>query len=279
LLPVSVASATPVLNPNPRTENSDGQIRILYQSNPAGYVVDNQWYPLPPGGYNSSTAVAISADGSRIAGGVWAEESGSYLAKYGCVWNLASWNNGVPSYGSGILLPIEGYVGSGVNNMSENGKYIIGQSINKLAGYKEQACYWDESGDVSGLGVLTYSNFVFEESYSYSVSNNGVIVGTAFGSPFGYQLAFIWDETHGIRYVKDVLEQAGYDFGESILTEVFYVNPNGSYISGLGYDQSGQAFAWEATIPEPTTVLLLGLGALVLGRPYENAHNEKSRNQ
>jgi hypothetical protein len=265
-LPVISVLAGPILNSNPRTESLGGQIKIMNQSDAGGYVVDGVWNALPVAAEYSSTTVAISVNGSRIAGGVWAEESGSYLAKYGCVWNLAIWNDDVPSYGSSILLPIEGYVGSGVTNMSENGKYIIGQSIDKLAEYKEQACYWDASGDVFGLGVLTYSNFVFEESYSCSVSNNGVIVGTAFGSSFGYQLAFIWDEAHGIQYVKDVLEQAGYDFGESILTEAFYVNPNGSYISGLGYDQSGQAFAWEATIPEPATILLLGLGVMAMGR-------------
>lgn len=42
--------------------------------------------------------------------------------------------------------------------------------------------------------------------------------------------------------------------------------PDGLTIVGWGYNPDGYDEAWIATIPEPTTLLLLGFGGLALRR-------------
>jgi len=117
---------------------------------------------------------------------------------------------------------------------------------------------------------MYHDSLLYNNSYASSVTNDKVIFGTANANGSDMSLGFIWDEQHGMRYIKDVLEQEyGYDFGDDVLTNASSWNPAGTIIQGNGYTSSGEEFFWKATIPEPCTVMLLGMGGLLLRRKLE----------
>lgn len=93
------------------------------------------------------------------------------------------------------------------------------------------------------------------------VSGDGsIIVG------MGGNVAWIWDEVHGMRDLKQVLEQDfSLDLTGWLLREARAVSADGLTIVGEGVNPEGHWEAWRAVIPEPNTAALLALGLLVLG--------------
>jgi hypothetical protein len=79
--------------------------------------------------------------------------------------------------------------------------------------------------------------------------------------------AFIWDQSHGMRGLKDVLaSEYALNLSGWTLTCASDVSDDGLTIVGYGTNPSGNTEAWMATIPEPTTLLLLALGGLAVLR-------------
>lgn len=204
---------------------------------------------------------AISHDGSIISGGLRGPD-GIEQASY---WTNTSDTIDAPNYSLTLLPTLDGYIHGGANNLSDNGRYLIGGSFSG-DWVNGQACYWDISKTVHSLGNL-FGSEVSAYSWPTAVSNDNVIVGTIINDAENYQLAFIWDRINGMRYIKDVLQQEyGYDFSGSRLSQAFNISPDGRTINGEGYDALGKSFLWEVTIPEPASALLIGIGGLWLRR-------------
>jgi hypothetical protein len=209
----------------------------------------------------------ISMDGSLIAGELFnVNESGVFTDYRGAVWQQIHVIDGMPSYSNPLLLPS---LGDGHPNwmldMSMNGNYLAGVDMSPDGYTYQQAVYWDENRAVHGLGSMYHDSLIYNQSRAEGVTNNKVIVGAAYAEGASTELGFIWDEQHGMRYIKDVLEQEyGYDFRDNILASAGFENPEGTIIEGNGYTSTGELFFWTATIPEPGTVLLLGLGGISL---------------
>ena len=70
-----------------------------------------------------------------------------------------------------------------------------------------------------------------------------------------------------MRNLRDVLSG---DFGLDLtgwqLIAASAITPDGRTIVGTGFNSDGNQEAWIATIPEPGSLVLLGLGGLALGR-------------
>jgi len=82
--------------------------------------------------------------------------------------------------------------------------------------------------------------------------------------------AFIWDPTHGIRLLSQVLTEDGIDLTGLTLQEATGVSADGNTIVGYGRDPGNHIEGWVATIPEPGTGLLVMAG--VLGLAVKRRH-------
>ncbi len=260
----SLSMAVPQVETH-RTSSYDGLVVISNhyddtgQISQAGYLMGNQWYSLEtPAQFNSSSAFSISGDGMVIAGNVGVNIPFTPRERSAVSWNYSSVSD---SYAMQILNTPAGYDNSRVYNMSDNGDYIVGY-LPEVSAAIEPACYWDRQGDIHLLGSVSSDDYI---SVAYDVSDNGIIVGTEIDYDVIPQYAIIWDEEHGVRDLKDVLvNDYGYDFDDWLLSDAVYINPEGTYLVGNGFDPDGNNIVWEATIPEPATLLLFGIGAVLL---------------
>ena len=105
------------------------------------------------------------------------------------------------------------------------------------------------------LGDLTSSN----NNYGYDITADGSVI-TGYHSQAS-QRAVIWDEVHGMRFLKDDLEQRyGLDLTGWRLRWA-YISDDGLTLTGAGINPAGGDEGWVAVVPEPGTLSLLALGA------------------
>lgn len=194
------------------------------------------------------TADAISADGSVIAG------HGLNLTTFDiCAYY---WQEGVGAVQIIDFAGGDGY--TDVRGMSDDGLVVVGQS---LPGSSGTAFRWTSAGGMEDLGSMPAGGKAWGMDANYDGS---VIVGVGF-IPGGDTETFIWDQTHGIRLLRTVLAQDfGVDVGDWTLDYVYDISPNGRFIVGSGTNPSGHKQAWLVQLPEPSALVLLLLGSVVI---------------
>jgi probable HAF family extracellular repeat protein len=199
-----------------------------------------------------SYAFDISPDGERIVGGT--SISATQL-------DAAYWteSGGWTSIGrlSGGLLSLEAFA----SDASTDGSVIVGNSPTALVQYSYESFRWTESGGIQGLGILQPDHNL---STATGVSGDGEIVVGVSGPYSGVnRRPYIWDETHGMRDLGVVLEtDYGLDLTGWTLVEVLDISEDGNTFVGYGTNPLGITEGWVATIPEPSTLGLLLIGAL-----------------
>ncbi len=170
----------------------------------------------------------------------------------------ALWN------GSGNVIDL-GTFGGVVNDSSAvNGNANGINKSGQVVGYTRNtdndnynAFIWDSENGLQNLGILGDSG----GSYALSIDDSSVAVGFSDVPLFGEDdHAFVWDETRGIIDLNTLIPiNSGWDYLR-IARDI----DNQGRIVGEGYI-NGQAHGFLLTpIPEPTTLLLLGLGAMIL---------------
>ena len=147
---------------------------------------------------------------------------------------------------------------SRAHSVSEDGSVIVGYGHSELG---KEAFRWTAAGGMQGLGDLSGEEF---SSIARSVSADGsVIVG--YGATDLGEAAFIWDLDSGLRDLKGVLtDDYGLDLTGWTLLRATSISPDGQSVVGLGINPDGNREAWLATVPEPSTLALLGMGAIGL---------------
>ncbi len=194
-----------------------------------------------------SFAFGVSNDGSVVVGYSAAQSN----------WNAFRWTEsrgmvslGGPESASNPASYAYGISGDGTTIV---GSYSLGDDI-------REAFVWTESEGMVGLGDLAGGRHY---SRAEGVSGDGsIVVGWGLGDSNYYE-AFIWDEMNDIRSLKDVLvNDYGLELDNWTLYNATGISDDGLTIVGYGRNPSGAVEAWTATIPEPATIVLLGLGTL-----------------
>jgi probable HAF family extracellular repeat protein len=90
-------------------------------------------------------------------------------------------------------------------------------------------------------------------------ADGSVVVGYASGSS-SFHTAWVWDETNGMRELQQVLTDLGIDLTGWSLEEANAISADGLTIAGAGINPLGNYEAFVATIPEPSTGLLVSIG-------------------
>ena len=258
-VPVDRPAATifKVGHPGPIGVGSLGNWSSAYDVSADGSVVVGSyaWVPSSPPnyfGFRSGTkltgityqweahAYAVSADGQTVVGESWTGSEPDYWYE-ATKWE-GDWSAGTMiGQGLGRL----GGSDSAAHAISSDGSTIVGRA-------GEEAARFVPNG--MSLGHLPGHY----QSGALAVSGDGSIVGGWSGS----SEAFIWDEDSGMRSLKDVLEtEYGVDLSGWTLTSVEGISDDGTVLAGNG-TRGGGMEAWVAVIPEPSTLLLLGMGAL-----------------
>ena len=243
--------------------------------------------PNDPG---HARANAVSADGSVVVGWVserasrWTQNTG--LLDLGCLGDdWLSYSHDVSADGSvvvgrngccgdekafrwtqpGGMVALPGLI-QDARGVSADGSVVVGEGWVDPGGpwvpWAWHAFRW-----TAATGSVDLGHLPGEPDRGYfpeDVSGDGSVV-VGIGDDAGDQVAFIWDDDHGMRRLQDVLTvDYGLDLGELNLTHVTAISDNGLHIVGFGEYTYGGYEAWIATIPDPSTVALLALGALGL---------------
>ena len=206
-----------------------------------------------------STGYGVSADSSVVVGE--AGFANSTPTSVGI--QVFRWTAAGGMVGLNDSLPENTYRSWGYD-VSADGSVFVGEKYNPQGEVvrRNEAFYWSAATGLVSLGDLPGGGYT---SVVHAVSADGsVIVGMgSTGSP----AAFIWDQTNGMRTLQNVLiDDYGLDLGGWTLGGADGISDDGKTIVGWGRNPDGSADAWIATIPEPATLSLLGLGCYVLLR-------------
>jgi probable HAF family extracellular repeat protein len=138
----------------------------------------------------------------------------------------------------------------------------VGSTYSEPGTGDEEAFRWTQEKGMVGLGVLPGGR---RNSIANGVSADGsVVVGASHGET-GRE-AFVWDSTHGMRRVRDVLIK-NFGLAKSLkgwkLMSANAVSADGLTVVGCGINPDGNMEGWIAwiqgkSIPKPTA----GVGQL-----------------
>ncbi len=198
------------------------------------------------GGIFYSVALSVSGDGSTVVG-FGNSTSGTEAFR----WTSASGVVGLGDLAGGSFS-------SWAEDVSADGSTIVGRGRSALG---DEAFRWTSASGMVGLGDLPGGSFA---SFAHGVSADGsTIVGSSESASGGE--AFMWDTANGIKSLRDVLiNDYGLDLTGWTLSSTRGISDDGLTIAGYGINPDGYTEAWIATIPEPASAVLLGLGAVCL---------------
>ena len=197
-----------------------------------------------------SHAYNVSADGSVVVG----------------TSKAASGKNEAFKWENGIMTSL-GVLPSGSTScayaISSDKSVIVGEAYTNGI---EHAFLW-QSGVMSDLGVIPGG---YSGSSAYDVSADGSIV-VGYSRKSNVYSAMIWDEVYGMRDLKSVLvNDYRLNLSGWALTQAQGISDDGRTIVGYGINPQGYTEGWIATVPEPGTILLLGLGTAILRKKKLN---------
>ncbi|GJM24275.1 MAG: hypothetical protein DHS20C16_06900 [Phycisphaerae bacterium] len=221
---------------------------IALSSQSLAGVASFQGFGDLPGGSNFSEAKGLSPDGSVVVGRA-ASASGSEAFR----WTAEGGMVGLGDLPGGSFF-------SGAADISADGSVISGTGRSASG---VEAFRWTAEGGMVGLGDLPGGSF---RSIATDASADGsVVVGHA-NSETGHE-AFIWDQFNGMRSVHDLLvNELSIDLTGWSFIGATDVSADGMTIVGSGINPDGFIEAWIATIPEPSSLILLAASGVAVAQ-------------
>jgi uncharacterized membrane protein len=210
------------------------------------------------GGDGLSGATDVTADGSVLAG---FHSPGGAPNLEAFRWTARSGVLGL-GYLPGTTRPY-----SLAYALSDDGSVVVGRAFD---GPLLQAFRW-----TAQTGMQSISPGLFASANDVS-GDGSIVVGDKMQDQFRYDYAFLWDQPHGFRSLKEVLV-ADFGLGQRLqgwtLVNAFGISTDGTTIVGTGTNPAGQAEAWRAVLPEPAaaawTLLVLSVALTRAGRTHK----------
>jgi probable HAF family extracellular repeat protein len=182
-----------------------------------------------------SSASALSWDGSVIVG----------AQTIGNIREAFRWTSDSGPVGLGFLRPTD-FV-SDASDVTPDGSVIIGISSGPDA---TRSFRWTEANGMTEVGGPGIS--------ARSVSADGsVIVGIT-----DQLQGFVWTAETGVFDLQTFLSSHGFDLSAWHQMQARSISANGTTVAGFGIGPRGRE-AWVATIPEPTSVILVGMAMII----------------
>jgi probable HAF family extracellular repeat protein len=206
-----------------------------------------------PGSPEYSEALGVSPDGATIVGKGNADEGSA---------EAFIWSDGVmESLGD---LP-GGWFNSEAWDLSADSSVIVGFGSGEQG---VEAVRWDRTGTANGgeliitpLGDLPGGNHYSE---AHAVSADGSVIVGQSDTDEGIR-AFLWTAERGMRSLSDVLQDDfGLDVSGWLIEEANGISADGLTIVGTGYELGVGRRGWIATLPEPSTVVMIIVGTMLL---------------
>lgn len=272
------------LSSSANSVNADGSVIVGRASSDLGdeafrwtFQTGMESLNVPPLGHFVDKPEAVSSDGSVVVGWsvlnlgddsiayVWTPATGKAIIAYdalaksvsadGCLVGgrlckgSASDRAFMWSEDTGIidLGPLAG----DINGMSDDGLVLVGyrqEEENRLL--RDVAIKWTDSE-----GFVDLFN-----GGAHDASADGSVIVGYLGQGGG---AAVWDMLNGVRSIKQVLIDGGIDMTGWDLDSALSVSANGASMVGWGTNPEGAWEGWIATIPEPSTLSLLGFAAIL----------------
>jgi uncharacterized membrane protein len=180
-----------------------------------------------------TTATGISQDGRVILGD--------------CISDALSTRTVFTWTAEGGVVPMGDIFSA--DELSRDGSVIVGTMLSPSI---FQAYRWTAADGVVPIPTPGQNN----QSRAQAVSGDGSIVVGYVEYPDETRSAFMWDQTHGTRYVKDVLEsEFGLNLAGWTLLVAWNISDDGTTIVGRGRNPQGFEEAWRAVMPNRTPVV------------------------
>ena len=232
-----------------RGVSSDGSVVVGWSKGPSGAeafrwtnddgMIGLGYLPLAKNNY--SYAYGVSNDGSVVVGRGVGQNS----------MEAFRWTESSGMVGLGFLSGAASYASSYAFGVSADGSTVVGKFYLGDDNTTE-AFVWTESDGMVGLGHLPGGNHY---STAWAVSADGsIIVGSSITDTDYYE-AFIWDEIHGMRNLKNVLvNEYRLDLNSWTLYEATAISHDGLTIVGYGRNPNRHEEGWIVTLPGPVTL-------------------------
>lgn len=216
------------------------------------------------GGVVDSRPMGISADGSVIVG-IGNDAGGDRAFR----WNADDGLQLLDGTGG------SSYIASAASAVSADGSVIVGKAKFGLDGLDQFAMRWTEAGGVELLTVRGETAPLHGWAFDVSADGERIVGHSVELGPF------IWTKTTGALSLDSLLRDR-YGLGDEMegwqLGGADIISADGMTIASIfGYHPDGPpSAAWVATIPEPSSAVLLMLGGSLVACRY---HTQKRRKE